>query len=175
MSMMRIVVVSGLLTLGVVPAAAQTLEVAGTWRRDPARSEPVMGEFRVRVPSAVVSAAEAEAAVAASRGAAASAVTLSIGLTGDQLSLAESGREGVTARLDGVTRTVTGARVRAWREGGVVWIEAIRAVTLPGGFATETRTVERLSRAADGTLHQERTIEHKGQRRTWRSVYEAVR
>ena len=56
-----------------------------------------------------------------------------------------------------------------------MWIEAIRAVTLPGEFLTEMRTVERLSRAADGTLHQERTIEHKDQRRTWRFVYEAAR
>ena len=172
---MRLVVMTGVLTLGAVPAAAQTLEVVGTWRRDPARTEPVMGDLRMRVPSAVVSAAEAEAAVAASRGAAAGAVTLTIALTGDQLSLAESGRESVTARLDGVQRTVNGARVRAWREGGVVWIEAIRAVTLPGGFVTEMRTVERLSRAADGTLLEERTVEHKGQRRTWRFVYEAAR
>jgi hypothetical protein len=89
-----------------------------------------------------------------------------------------SGAMAVSTVLDGTARAdtlATGRTVRGWTEGDAVFLEVLKTVSLPGGDVAQVRTVEKLSRHADGTLALERTIESGGASRTWRFVYQPAK
>jgi hypothetical protein len=159
----------GLMVLGVasVASAGQSLDVVGTWRMDVSRSDkPLFDPPRSLRSSPVGPAPTTRSSLVAE--------TLTVTLVGEELTLSAGPQEKATAVLDGIERTAKGARILGVREKASASIVSTRSVTLPGGGVTEVRTTERLSRADDGSLVRERTIDTGGVVRTWRFVYVRV-
>lgn len=178
---MRTTVLALALAVGLLASAssAQTPDLSGTWTLDPSRSDP--GLFGPRAPTmATPVLSPSEAAQAQTLLPLGYTDTLTISHTTLSLTLQRTDTIGgaqlpTTVLLDGIGRNVgfsPDRRVRGWTEAGVVIVELVKAVSLPGGDIVESRTTEKLSRNTDGTLTVERTIESAGARRTWRFTYQ---
>jgi hypothetical protein len=152
-----------------VAGTAQTAEVVGTWQLDASRSDRHL--FGERGAMAV-------SAVAAGRVAVPDDEVLVIAKTGDEVRVERGHRaDGPVriSRLDGVARTVAGGgTLRGRVDQGATVLETVRSVTLPEGTVVETRTTERFSVQADGTLLHERRSEQGATVHTWRLVYRRV-
>jgi hypothetical protein len=147
-------------------------EMAGTWRLDRSRSDAHWFPEPTRMAPSAVAPPEAAMPVAEA------GETLVIDRTNEQVTIGRSHRADGPSRsapLDGVGRTAAeGGTVRAWADGPASVVEVVRSVTLPDGRVVETRTTERFSMQADGTLLHERRNEQGGTGRTWRFVYTRV-
>ena len=158
------------LVCGQLALAAQSGDVVGTWQLEASRSDRhLFGEQGAMA----VSAAAPTARVAVSND-----EVVTISRTGDEVRVERGHRAdgpGRSARLDGVARPVAGGGTLQGRvDQGATVLETVRAVTLPDGAVVETRTTERFSVQADGTLLHERRSEQGQTVRTWRLVYRRV-
>jgi hypothetical protein len=150
-----------------VASAGQSVDVAGTWRMDVSRSDKPLFDPPRSLRSSPVGAAPTIPPSPV-------AEILTVSFVGEELTLTAGPQEKAAAVLDGIERTIKGVRVKGVRETPHASIVSTRSVTLPGGGVTEVRTTERVTRADDGSLVRERTIDTGGVVRTWRFVYVRV-